>query len=198
MRSGFESSEIGLWNGMYQSSGAQRRVKVHAAAGDNMDGLGETDVKAFKDMASLDKLIDSMLEANDEQMPVIIGQSVMQLNQKFFMRIATRCDSVSDQEAKEKLGDLSVKVMRLLEELVKETTTSMSTSNEILQKIVAAAADPNTGEFMVPLSPKEIQAMRKAMSENYSKVRDTRITSSCYVTHPTHTRTTHTRMNVES
>eukprot|EP00959_Pyramimonas_sp_CCMP1952_P288082 6024408-Pyramimonas_sp.AAC.1 len=162
-KSKFETMKAGFFNGPSGSRGVERQVKLNAAANDG-------GVDALKEMAAMDSLIDSMLTATDEQMPVIIGQSVMSLNQKFFLRIATRSDSTSDPEAKQKLSELAVRVMRLLDGMVRQTKTSMNTSGELLQKIVTAAADPVTGEFMVPLTSDNISAMRKAVSDNSAKV----------------------------
>eukprot|EP00240_Pyramimonas_obovata_P005944 CAMPEP_0118933332 /NCGR_PEP_ID=MMETSP1169-20130426/11933_1 /TAXON_ID=36882 /ORGANISM="Pyramimonas obovata, Strain CCMP722" /LENGTH=340 /DNA_ID=CAMNT_0006876083 /DNA_START=37 /DNA_END=1059 /DNA_ORIENTATION=- len=164
MSNRFEALETGFVNRPSGLRGIKRQVKMNAAAEDEM---GENELK---DMAALDNLIDSMLTATAEEMPMIIGQSVMSLNQKFFLRIATRSDSISDPEAKKQLSDLAVTVMRLLDEMVKQTKTTMNTSGELLQKIVTAAADPATGEFMVPLAPENISAMRTAVSESFAQV----------------------------
>lgn len=157
LRSGFSNKSFGL-------RGSERQVKMHAAAEDDM---GE---QALKDMAELDTLIDAMLEATEEQMPMIIGQSVMSLNQKFFLRLATRSDSTSDPAVKQQLSDLAVTVMRLLDEMVKQTKTTMNSSGEVLQEIVTAAADPTTGEFMVPLNQENVKAMRQAITDNSAKL----------------------------
>lgn len=160
----FEALQTGFSNTSFGLRGTERQIKLCAAAGDDM---GE---QALKDMADLDNLIDTMLTATEDQMPMIIGQSVMSLNQKFFLRIATRSDSTSDPEAKQQLSDLAVTVMRLLDEMVKQTKTTMNTSGEVLQEIVTAAADPVSGEFMVPLTQENIKAMRQAITDNSAKV----------------------------
>lgn len=40
----------------------------------------------------------------------------------------------------------------------------------MLEKIVAAAADPTTGEFMVPLAPDRVESLRAALRERLDQV----------------------------
>ena len=57
------------------------------------------------EMAALDGLIDSMLEAQtDDELATIVQPNVMSLNQKFFLRIATRSDSCADDDTKDRLS----------------------------------------------------------------------------------------------
>ncbi len=59
--------------------------------------------------------------------------------------------------------------MKVLEEIVKKTEEKVDKSAEILQSILASAAEDD-GEFLVPLSVTKAAAMRAAMIERASKL----------------------------
>eukprot|EP00238_Polyblepharides_amylifera_P013454 CAMPEP_0196586568 /NCGR_PEP_ID=MMETSP1081-20130531/54802_1 /TAXON_ID=36882 /ORGANISM="Pyramimonas amylifera, Strain CCMP720" /LENGTH=287 /DNA_ID=CAMNT_0041908491 /DNA_START=131 /DNA_END=994 /DNA_ORIENTATION=- len=138
---------------------SSKTLSLKAVSGDGAN------TNELESTANLDKLIDLMLEAKEDEMPSLIGQNVMSFNQKFFMRIATRNDSSTDEVQKLKLAELAGMTMRLLDKMVSQTSNKMSDSGEVLQIICAAAADPVSGELEVPLNYQQICAMRKAMSE---------------------------------
>jgi hypothetical protein len=63
-------------------------------------------------------------------------------------------------------------VMRLLDAMVTRTQGDMSQSAALLQAICAAAADPVTGEFEVPMAPARVAAMRQTILDIGGQVRE--------------------------
>ena len=217
-----------LMKSVCTARGGAHRLVASAGAGEGKDEMAPD---PLAEMAALDGLIDSMLEAqSDDELTTIVQPNVMSLNQKFFLRIATRCDSCADDDTKDRLSvrhplvkavghteatgwvparvgishgrplavvfcstaslrvvhanfggfrrgqALSGKVMRLLDAIVKKTEGQISQSADLLQTICAAAADPVTGEFEVPLAPERVSAMRQTIVNIGGEVRacDTR------------------------
>eukprot|EP00854_Cymbomonas_tetramitiformis_P003637 gene3637-4574_t len=113
-------------------------------------------------MAILDQLIDVMIETPEAQLPEVVAKNVMTCDQKFFMRLAARCDGATDDE-RDQIAQLSGLVMRILDQMVKQTENKMGQSAEVLQAILLAAADETTGEFSVPLTQEKTDAMKKVM-----------------------------------
>jgi hypothetical protein len=61
--------------------------------------------------------------------------------------------------------------MLLLDAIVKRTEGQINQSADLLQTICAAAADPVTGEFEVPLAPERVSAMRQTIVNIGGEVR---------------------------
>ncbi|GAB4822728.1 hypothetical protein N2152v2_009774 [Parachlorella kessleri] len=125
-------------------------------------GLAET--------AALDQLIDMLMAAKGaEELAQLVAQNIMSYDQRFWLRLATRSDTASSTEEKERLGALAKVVMQLVDAMVKKTEGQLSDSADLLQKILTAAAD-GRGEWQVPLSPDKLQAMKKVMEDNSDRL----------------------------
>ena len=58
---------------------------------------------------------------------------------------------------------LASKCMKLIETMVEQTESTIQESSKLLENIVATAADPDTGEFQVPLTSESVARMRAAV-----------------------------------
>lgn len=132
----------------------QRSVVVMAADPSASQSLAET--------AALDELIDSLLTASDAtELTKMVAENMLSFDQRFWLRLATRSDTATSDEDKDKLSSLAKVVMQLVDAMVKQTTEQLSDSSTILQDILKAAADERTGEWQLPLSEKGRVAMQK-------------------------------------
>lgn len=62
--------------------------------------------------AALDQLIDMLLAAkNSDELAQLVAQNIMSYDQRFWLRLATRSDSASSPEDKERLASLAKVVM---------------------------------------------------------------------------------------
>ena len=83
----------------------------------------------------------------------------MTFDQKFWLRVASRCDTATDDE-KERLTSLSRQTMTLVEQMVKQTESQLNDSGTVLQDVMKAGADKD-GVWHVPLSEDRVEAMRQ-------------------------------------
>lgn len=79
------------------------------------------------------------------------------------MRIATVADSAEDEAQKEKLSALASNLVATLEAVVETTEEQLDERAKEVENVVKAAAEPDSGEFLVPLSAERTTAMRKAL-----------------------------------
>lgn len=79
---------------------------------------------------------------------------------KFFLRIAERTDAVDDPIEKEKLSALASNLVSTLEVVVETTEEQLDERAKEVEKVLKAAAEKETGEFLVPLLPEQVQDMR--------------------------------------
>lgn len=154
-----------------QTHRTHRSSLVLCAASSNQDSLQET--------AALDELIDILLAStSQEQLAHAIAENALSFDQKFWLRLAARTDT-ADEEGQEQLKSLATTVMQIVDAMVQRTDEKLSGSSEILEQILIAGADEDTGEWSVPLPAERVAAMKEVMVANYEYV-DEALLSSCF------------------
>jgi hypothetical protein len=131
-----------------------------AAASPDSPGSGGSSfagaAKELQQAAALDELIDMLLAAASQQeLSRVVAENIFSFDAKFWMRVATRNDSLADAEQKERLRSVADAVMLLVDAMVKQTEQQLNDSASILQAILRAAADAN-GEWYLPLEPDQV------------------------------------------
>ena len=137
-----------------------------------LPGLAET--------AALDELIDLLLDATDaNDLTEKVATNMLSFDQRFWLRVATRTDSASSPEDKEKLVSLARVVMQLVDAMVRKTNAQLTDSAAVLQEILRAGADERTGEWKLPLAADKVEAMRAALEKKADSV-DEALLSNCF------------------
>ena len=115
-------------------------------------------------LANLDGLIDALLDAKtDAEFVTVVTANVLSFDVKFFLRLAARAD-VAPEKDKAALTVVSQRVMNMMDGIVAQTTKQMSSSAEVLSKLVSAAADEGTGAFVLPLREDRLVAVRSVLA----------------------------------
>ena len=114
-------------------------------------------------MANMDALIDLLVAADEEALVKLVAENVLSFDQKMWIRLASRSDAAETQEEKDAFMTLASKCMKLIETMVEQTESTIQESSKLLENIVATAADPDTGEFQVPLTSESVARMRAAV-----------------------------------
>ncbi|KAI3433341.1 hypothetical protein D9Q98_003159 [Chlorella vulgaris] len=131
-------------------------------------------------VAQLDALIDTLMaKKNPQDLAQCVAENIMSFDQRFWLRLATRSDAASDEEQRQQLSALARVVMQLVDAVVKRSNEQLSESTSLLQGILQAAADPQTGEWDLPLAPEKLEAMRKVMAAQ-SEGLDESLLAACY------------------
>jgi hypothetical protein len=136
----------------------RRRDALVAAAAKGPGGAAE-------DVANMDALIDNLIAADEEGLVKLVAENVLSFDQSLWIRIASRSDAAEKQEEKDAFMELAGKCMKLIEAMVEKTESGIQESSKALESIVAVAADPETGEFAVPLSSESVARMRVAIND---------------------------------
>ena len=136
------------------SAPARRRISMRA---------GNNTSDPVAEVANMDSLIDLLIDADEEQLLKLVAENVLSFDQKMWIRIASRSDAAESQEDKDKIMELAGKCMKIIETMVESTEDTIKVSSKLLQDIVAAAADPATGEFDVPLQADALARMSEKM-----------------------------------
>ncbi|KAJ1496319.1 hypothetical protein T484DRAFT_1606697, partial [Baffinella frigidus] len=83
----------------------------------------------------------------------------------FFMKIAMMADATESEEEKQKLSALADNVVATLEAVVERTTEKLDEASDVVQQILQKAAEAS-GEFILPLKPERLAAMRAEVVKN--------------------------------
>jgi hypothetical protein len=114
----------------------------------------------------MDQMIDKLAEAKPYELPTAVQRAFRVISSpQFFLRIAARQDQASSQLQREKLQALASNLVSTLEAVVSTTEDRLDERAQQIRTVVATAAEPDSGEFFVPLAPERIAAMRTAMNK---------------------------------
>jgi hypothetical protein len=116
------------------------------------------------DIAVIDDMITKMSNAKPYELPNAVSRAMRVVSSpQFFLRIAERADGTSDPEEKEKLGAFADNLVNTIRAVVSVTEDSLNERAADVERVVKAASEPESGEFLVPLSADRIDAMRVEM-----------------------------------
>ena len=109
-------------------------------------------------------MITKMSDAKPYELPNAVSRAMRVVSSpQFFLRIAERADGTSDPEEKEKLGAFADNLVNTIRAVVSVTEDSLNERAADVERVVKAASEPESGEFLVPLSVDRIDAMRVEM-----------------------------------
>eukprot|EP00878_Enallax_costatus_P011323 GHUV01011820.1.p1 GENE.GHUV01011820.1~~GHUV01011820.1.p1 ORF type:complete len:248 (+),score=70.57 GHUV01011820.1:143-886(+) len=158
------------------ASFAQQQQRASLIAVRSFEGEAS---KALKEAAALDELIDTLLAAKTQQeLSRAVAENIFSFDAKFWMRVATRNDSVTDPNEKERLRAVADTVMLLVDAMVKQTEQKLNDSAAVLQEVLKAAADEN-GEWYLPLDANQVSSVRAAL-DKYADRLDEGLLSNCF------------------
>lgn len=119
-----------------------------------------------QELAIMDEMIDKLANAKPYELPNAVRRAFRVVSSpQFFLRIASRTDNATSDEEKAKLAALASNLVSTLDVVVETTEEQLDERAAQVQKVVAAAAEPDSGEFLVPLLPERIQAMRSELTK---------------------------------
>lgn len=158
---------------------AMKRTLPLQSTNDAGDTKDTSDMTALQETAALDDLIDLLLKSKtQEELAKTVAENALSFDQKFWLRLAARTDT-ADEEDQSQLKSLATTVMQIVDAMVQRTDEKLTGSSQILEQILIAGADEDTGEWEVPLPAEKIAAMRDVMQSNYGSL-DEALLSSCF------------------
>lgn len=119
-----------------------------------------------QELAVMDEMIEKLADAKPYELPNAVRRAFRVCSSpQFFMRIAEAADKAVTSDEKEKLSALASNLVACLDAVVSTTEDQLDERAKEVEKVVKAAAEPDSGEFLVPLSIARIEAMRQAIKK---------------------------------
>ncbi|VEU39362.1 unnamed protein product [Pseudo-nitzschia multistriata] len=112
----------------------------------------------------MDEMIVKLANAKPYELPNAVRRAFRVISSpRFFMRIAELTDKAEDEAEKEKLAAFASNLVATLEVVVETTEETLDERAKEVEMVLKAAAEPETGDFLVPLLPEQVQGMRKVV-----------------------------------
>lgn len=145
------------------------RLYVESSDNDDDDNAsrieGNRRPPTANEIAVMDDMISKLAIAKAYELPNAVSKAIRVISSpRFFLRIAERADMATKDDEKERLSALAENLVSTLEAVVSTTEDRLDERAMEVEKVLKAASEPSTGEFMVPLSSERVDAMRETLS----------------------------------
>lgn len=144
---------------------------LHATAGDDPNAPrrsfleGNRREPTIQEIATMDEMITKLLDAKPYELPNAVSQAIRVISSpRFFMRIAERADMESSKQKKEQLAALADNLVSTLDAVTSVAEDKLDERAKDVERVLKAAAEPGSGEFLVPLSAERLDAMRAELT----------------------------------
>jgi len=126
-----------------------------------------------KEISIIDDMITKLSQAKPYELPNAVSKAIRVISSpRFFLRIAERSDMATTTKEKEQLSSLAENLVQVIQAVVSTTEEKLNECAINVENVVKAAAEPDSGEFLVPLIPERIEFMRKVLTELEPEVLD--------------------------
>lgn len=114
----------------------------------------------------MDEMIMKLADAKPYDLPLVVQRAYRVISSpRFFVRIAELADQYSESSnEKMKLIALADNLVSTLDAVVSTAQDKMQEYTNDVESVIKAAAEPDSGEFLVPLSKERLDAMRQVMN----------------------------------
>jgi hypothetical protein len=117
-----------------------------------------------QELSIMDEMITKLADAKPYELPNAVRRAFRVCSSpRFFMRIAERADRAATDLEVQKLSALASNLLATLEAVIETTEETLDERAKDIENIVKEAAEPDSGEFLVPLSPQRVDAMFASM-----------------------------------
>ena len=148
-----------FWYGTTSSSGASASG-LHQTS----NFSGNQREPTARDVQVIDEMIDKLSTAQIHELPSACVKALKIVGSpKFFVRIAERSDMARTEDERALLASLADNLASTLSAVVSAAEDKMEDRAEAVTRVLQAAAEPGTGEFLVPLTASRTASMKAAL-----------------------------------
>lgn len=147
------------------SHGCPRNTSLSSSSSSSSRLEGNQRSPSAQELALMDEMIDKLLDAKPYELPSAVKRAFQVIRSpKFFLRIAQRSDEANDESVRQRFEILAANLLTTVEAVVETTSEQLADRAQAVENVVKAAAEPDSGEFLVPLTPERVLAMQTAVS----------------------------------
>lgn len=143
---------------------------LHLAKNSNSRLEGNQRPPSEEELEIMDTMLDKLKQAAPYELPAAVQRAYRVVSSPpFFLRLAERADQAQSDDEREAWLALANNVVSTVQAVRSTASESMEATTAAVQRIVQAAAEPESGEFLVPLTEERIGAMRVALEKESAK-----------------------------
>ncbi|KAL2927245.1 Lysine--tRNA ligase [Bienertia sinuspersici] len=135
----------------------QRKTLVCAA---NQDAE-----EAFKKTVEVDRLIDTLKDANPKELQQLVAENVLAFNEGFWIRLAARTDTCKSEDDKKDYEELAATLMTTVDLLVHKTNEKIESSTDVLKSILKHAMEEDQEVTWPPRDPQTFSRMEQELNQ---------------------------------
>lgn len=121
--------------------------------------------KSFQTTVELDKFIDELRQANQQELPLLVAKNVLSFDTPFWMRLAARADICSSSSDKKGYEDLAALIMTIVERVIRKTQEKIESSTDVLKFILKPITQNDEEIVWPPQDPNSVVEMKKKLEE---------------------------------
>ncbi|KAI5082315.1 hypothetical protein GOP47_0002058 [Adiantum capillus-veneris] len=134
-------------------SSSARRNSIRAETSDTE--------KAFQTTVELDKFIDELRYADQQELPVLVAKNVLAFDTPFWLRLAARADICGSNDDKKDYEMLAASIMTIVECVIQKTQEEIESSTGVLESILQPITQKDEEIIWPPRDPSILVEMKK-------------------------------------
>ncbi|XP_062177753.1 uncharacterized protein LOC133882566 [Alnus glutinosa] len=121
--------------------------------------------EAFKKTVEVDRLIDTLRDANPNELQKLVVENVLAFNESFWIRLAARTETCKSEDDKKDYEELATSVMSIVDRLVHKTNEKINSSTDVLKEILKPVVDEVEEVIWPPRDPEVLKLMEKEIKQ---------------------------------
>ncbi|XP_028065399.1 uncharacterized protein LOC114268423 [Camellia sinensis] len=121
--------------------------------------------ESFKKTVEVDRLIDTLRDANANELQKLVVENVLAFNESFWIRLAARTDTCKSEDDKKDYEELASSVMSIVDFLVHKTNEKIESATDVLKEILKPVVDDVEEIPWPPRDPEALKLMEKEINQ---------------------------------
>ncbi|KAJ4716589.1 Laminin subunit alpha-1 [Melia azedarach] len=117
--------------------------------------------EAFKKTVEVDRLIDTLRDANPKELQQLVVENILAFNEGFWIRLAARSDTSISEDDKKDYEELATSIMSIVDLVVHKTHEKIESSTDILKAILKPVVHVEEEISWPPRDPEALKLMEK-------------------------------------
>ncbi|KAL7002654.1 hypothetical protein U1Q18_003809 [Sarracenia purpurea var. burkii] len=119
----------------------------------------------FKKTVEVDRLIDTLRDANASELQKLVVENVLAFNESFWIRLAARSETCISEDDKKDYEELATFVMSIVDRLVHKTNEKIESATDVLKEILKHVVDEVEEISWPPQDPEALKLMEKEINQ---------------------------------
>ncbi|KAL4588984.1 hypothetical protein LXL04_001885 [Taraxacum kok-saghyz] len=121
--------------------------------------------EAFKKTVEIDRLIDILKDASDQELQKLVVENILAYNEGFWIRLAARTDTCISDDDKKDYEELASSIMSIVDRVVHKTNEKIESATDVLKGILKPVVDEVEEICWPPRDPNALILMEKEVTQ---------------------------------